>query len=325
MVLAPMLVSACASGADPRIAADAEQWRPVEHGAERKRVTINGVDLAYLEAGSGPTLLFIHGAMASKDCRHRQIAWFARDYHVVAPDLRGHGESEAGPGPHTAELHAADMVALMDRVGAARFFVCGHFARFYMRSASASALVRTFANQAGEHDSQTRANLYAAMSRYADDKELIMQIWHAVEAFRSKHRLGEIAQPTLIVSPVDNRQAWAQAKHMERAIPHARRVIVPDAGHMVMLDNPSGFNAALAEFLSVASISSSARSSLSGSVTRLMVAYSRGCRLNFLSSRRMSTCRFSRSVPCCRPCPKPCAMPCCIIFSAPVMSTSSIR
>jgi pimeloyl-ACP methyl ester carboxylesterase len=293
LVLTPMLLAACASGPDPEIAEQAAKWRPIDHGGEPRQATVNGVELAYLEAGSGAALLLVHGAMASKDCWHHQIARFDRDFHVVAPDLRGHGDSHAGTDPHTAELHAADMVALMDRLSIRRFVVCGHsmggfvaqtlaldypdrvqavvladtsygitttlwertmnaFARLYMRSASASALVKTFADQAGKHDPRTRAYLYAAMSRYVQDKDLIMQIWHAVEAFESKERLEKIAQPTLIVSPAANRQAWAQAKHMERAIPRAQRVVVQDAGHMVMLDNPSGFNAVLADFLSVA-------------------------------------------------------------------------
>ena len=94
------------------------------------------------------------------------------------------------------------------------------------------------AESAGKQDAETRAYCYQVSQRYVEDKDLFFQIWHAVETFRSKHRLGEISHPTLIVFPAKFAQAAHQARRMERLIPDARRVIIPEAGQMVMMDNP---------------------------------------------------------------------------------------
>ena len=73
------------------------------------QITINGADLYYEEAGSGPALVFIHAGIA--DCRmwEAQFAAFARDYRVVRYDQRGFGRSAmpAGDDASTALLFLA--------------------------------------------------------------------------------------------------------------------------------------------------------------------------------------------------------------------------
>ena len=64
-----------------------------------------------------------------------------------------------------------------------------------------------------------------------------------------RDRLTEITVPTLIVSPQNSSQARAQAEVMDREIPDSRRVVVADAGHMVMMDNPEGFTSEVRAFL----------------------------------------------------------------------------
>ncbi|MBB3086416.1 3-oxoadipate enol-lactonase [Geodermatophilus sabuli] len=54
-----------------------------------------------------------------------QAAEFAGDFRVVRYDLRGHGGSEVVPGPCTMADLAADVVALLDRLGVDRFSYAG--------------------------------------------------------------------------------------------------------------------------------------------------------------------------------------------------------
>lgn len=49
----------------------------------------------------------------------------ASKYQVIIPDLRGHGQSEAGDGPITVERLAADVVRLLDEVGVNRALFAG--------------------------------------------------------------------------------------------------------------------------------------------------------------------------------------------------------
>lgn len=50
----------------------------------------------------------------------------AERWLLIAPDLRGFGDSDNAQGPWGAEDHAADMLALADALGLARFGVVGH-------------------------------------------------------------------------------------------------------------------------------------------------------------------------------------------------------
>lgn len=67
-------------------------------------------------------------------------------------------------------------------------------------------------------------------------------------AFGSK--LGEIKVPTLILGGAEDMGAPVAAlAEAAKAIPGAKHVIIPEAGHISNLENPTAFNAALKEFL----------------------------------------------------------------------------
>ena len=53
------------------------------------------------QAGAGPPLLLIHGLMATGAMFQPVVPALATHYHVIVPDLRGHGRSGALPGPYT--------------------------------------------------------------------------------------------------------------------------------------------------------------------------------------------------------------------------------
>jgi pimeloyl-ACP methyl ester carboxylesterase len=47
------------------------------------------------------------------------------DFRIIAPDLRGFGESDAPDGPYSMDLFADDMIGLLDHLGIIRAAVCG--------------------------------------------------------------------------------------------------------------------------------------------------------------------------------------------------------
>ena len=90
-----------------------------------------GVGIAFWTAGSGPPLLLIHGYPQTHVMWHRIAGALAEHFTVVAPDLRGYGDSAkpAGDADHanySKRTMAADLVALMARLGNVRFAVAGH-------------------------------------------------------------------------------------------------------------------------------------------------------------------------------------------------------
>ena len=94
------------------------------------RVDLGDVSLHVVDAGEGgrPVLL-VHGFTANSD----EVAGVVEPladlgWHVVAPDLRGHGQSDrpTDADAYSLELMAADVLAVADRLGWDRFALLGH-------------------------------------------------------------------------------------------------------------------------------------------------------------------------------------------------------
>jgi haloacetate dehalogenase len=100
-------------------------------GFRVERVKTTGAELHTVIGGSGPPLLLIHGAPLTHLSWHLVAPELARHYTVIAPDLRGYGDSSK---PEDGENHinyskrtmARDKIELMKHFGFDRFAVVGH-------------------------------------------------------------------------------------------------------------------------------------------------------------------------------------------------------
>jgi pimeloyl-ACP methyl ester carboxylesterase len=88
---------------------------------------LNGLRIHYFEwrgAGVRP-LVLMHGlrdyAYYWQDCANRLLD----DFHIFAPDMRGHGESEVAPGGYGVWAFATDLAAFVDAIGLQRFDLVG--------------------------------------------------------------------------------------------------------------------------------------------------------------------------------------------------------
>ena len=89
--------------------------------------------------GSGPPVLLLHGHPRTHATWHRVAPLLAHDYTVICPDLRGYGQSSKPPttadhAPYSKRAMARDLVAMMQRLGHARFAVVGHDRGAYVAS-----------------------------------------------------------------------------------------------------------------------------------------------------------------------------------------------
>jgi pimeloyl-ACP methyl ester carboxylesterase len=82
-----------------------------------KKVQVHGASLATLDQGSGPPILLVHAFPLDHSMWDAQIAALASRYRVIAPDLRGFGQSEVSEGTVTMEQFADDMAGLLDGLG----------------------------------------------------------------------------------------------------------------------------------------------------------------------------------------------------------------
>lgn len=101
----------------------------VEGGWRHHTATVNGVRLHYVEAGSGPLVVLLHGFPEFWYCwRHQIPALTAAGYRVIAPDMRGYNLSEKpnGVAHYQVEPLAEDVAALIRHAGEERAVVVGH-------------------------------------------------------------------------------------------------------------------------------------------------------------------------------------------------------
>ncbi len=86
---------------------------------------INGLNLYYEEAGSGPPLLLIAGLSGTTLGWAMLLPALAAHFRVIAFDNRGAGRSSAPPGPYTTRQMAGDAAALLEHLGITRAHVIG--------------------------------------------------------------------------------------------------------------------------------------------------------------------------------------------------------
>ncbi len=81
--------------------------------------------LAYDDAGSGDCVVLIHGHPFDRTLWEPQLAALRGDFRVLAPDLRGFGESLVTPHLVRMRQYAADVEGLLDDLGIMRAAVVG--------------------------------------------------------------------------------------------------------------------------------------------------------------------------------------------------------
>ena len=235
------------------------------------------------EDAERPPIILIHGA--GGEHLHWPIqARRLSGYRVYAMDLPGHGKSE-GHGLHQVSGYAEQVLRWMDEVGLHKAVLVGHsmggaislyMGLQYPERVRGLSLVGTGANlpvnadflenTAHETTFQSAVEFLAswAFSPSADPKlaEAAQQqmfgtrptVLHgdfmACDAFDVRERLGEIEHPTQVICGSDDKLMPVRfSQYLADHIPSAELDLIPEAGHMVMLEKPVLFASALEKFL----------------------------------------------------------------------------
>jgi pimeloyl-ACP methyl ester carboxylesterase len=98
---------------------------PPLDGVRHRFVDLPGLRVHVAEAGAGEPLVLLHGFPQHWWGWRRVIPALAEHYHVIAPDLRGAGWTDAPPHGYTEEQLVADTVALLDALGLERVHLVG--------------------------------------------------------------------------------------------------------------------------------------------------------------------------------------------------------
>ncbi|WP_373089088.1 alpha/beta fold hydrolase [Sneathiella sp.] len=88
--------------------------------------TVNGVRLHYLSIGKGEPIILLHGYAETSHMWVPLMTELAKTHQVIAPDLRGAGDSEAPQDGYTKAMLAQDVHALAQKLGYKSVEIVGH-------------------------------------------------------------------------------------------------------------------------------------------------------------------------------------------------------
>ena len=248
----------------------------------------DGVRLYYEVHGEGPALILTHGYSATSQMWAGQIDALAPYFKVITWDMRGHGQSDypQDQGAYSEEATVADMVALLDTVGANDAVVGGLSLGGYMSLAfhathpertralliidtgpgykndqardgwNANAIARAERYEADGFGDLSRASAEVRLARHRDASGLARAARGMLTQKNARviESLPGIAVPSLVVVGADDTPFLAASDYMAAKIPGAQKVVIPGAGHSANIDQPAVFNAAVLGFLKAAGL-----------------------------------------------------------------------
>ena len=229
----------------------------------------------YWAAGSGPTLVFLHGAGDEGSAWSRVAPKFTGTHRVLVPDLAGHGDSQPAAGPLSIATVLASLTVLLDQqpadkplvlvgnsMGAWLSMLYAH--RHPERDLRVVAVNGGAIRGEGKGYNLTPANREEArklvelirdpastkvpdfvlddLVRTGKKGPLARLILTApeMEKFVLDDHLGEIAAPVNIVwGRSDKLIPLSYAQKMEAALPAARLTEIPQCGHVPERECPS--------------------------------------------------------------------------------------
>lgn len=242
----------------------------IELGSHRLRLVCSG---------AGPdTLLCLHGLVDRLEIWDRLAGPLAERARVARIDQRGHGASEAPPGPYRREDLAADVAAVIARLGAPRAVLVGHSmggvvamttALLHPDRVGGLVLIGTASRcsekmaawyeriaQAGERDGRpglARA-IYGADTAKRVDGDA-QGIAHVTRTLASLHtdpltpKLPGIPCPVLLVVGENDPMGPKASATIAAQLPDAELVVVPGCGHWVHVEQPAAVLEALERWL----------------------------------------------------------------------------
>lgn len=217
--------------------------------------------------GEGLPLLLLHGNGQDISALSYQIKFFATHYHVIAPDSRGHGQSEMGQGRLTYEQMAEDMNALLDKLSLKQVKVVGWsdggiigllLAINHPDKVAKLAIMGANLEPNGAYDwatgwvKQQEKMVDAMIAKGDKSSPWLVQKQHldllGKQPRISTNQLARILAPTLVMAGDKDVIRDEHTLQIFHAIPKAHLCIFPGATHMIPCEDPVLFNQAVEKF-----------------------------------------------------------------------------
>ena len=244
----------------------------------------DGVEIYFETYGTGPALLLTHGYSATSQMWSSQFEALSRDHTLIVWDMRGHGQSGSPRDDtlYSEALTVEDMAALLDHLGFDTAVIGGLSLGGYMslafhatypervsglliidcgpgykKDAPREAWNKTAHERAAAIEKHGLAALEGGSAERASATHKdITGLVYAARNMLTQHNarviesLPTIRVPTLVVAGAEDEPFLAATDYMAAKIEGAEKLIIPDAGHAVNMDQPGAFNEGIQAFLS---------------------------------------------------------------------------
>lgn len=233
-----------------------------------------------------PVLVLVHGGGTDARCWGAVRPGLARRFRVLAPDLPGHGDRPApaaatvealarplaeriraevagpyhllghslggmvatwiaanGPAPERLVLADTFDVAAPDARSWARVAAMGLGARLLGRARATRYVIEAQGLGTEGFDAALRASMLHEAAMPLGDMMAAVRRWDG------RPHLDRLTMPVLLLMAGGHPATAAAGRRMEARLADARRVVMPEVGHMQMRDDPAGFVRAVVGFL----------------------------------------------------------------------------
>lgn len=250
---------------------------------------VHGLRTYYESQGKGRPLILVHGAGGTSAYWFNQLSELSRKLEVVAIDLPGHGKSARFKAKPTIELYAEHVSNFMNQLNLADVVILGHSmgglvvqqialdhpkilkkliivdssAKFAVRHSLANSLrggadfnpiefvSMFFSPKTLEKQDilSLMQQMTQGMSADSFDPSVLADDFELTGKMDLRRRLKDIAIPTLIVHGADDIVPLTSAQYLHENIKGSLLEIVPEAGHLVMIEKPGEFNEIILRFI----------------------------------------------------------------------------
>ena len=241
--------------------------------AESGKASVNGIDMYYAVYGAGDPVLLIHGGLGHADIWASQVAELSKTHKVIVADSRGHGRTSRDTQPFGYDLMMSDYIGLLDHLKVDKVALVGWsdggIIGVDMAMKHPDRLTGVFAHAANvttdgvdpgvetnktfgayiERSGQDYALLSPTPDQYEQFVGEIVKMWSSQPAW-TKEDLATIKTPVWVVlGDHDEAVKRDHTEYMASVIPGSKLVILENASHFAMLQDPAGYNKAVADFL----------------------------------------------------------------------------
>ena len=201
------------------------------------------IQLHYREKGSGLPLILLHGNGENGNYFEHQIAYFSRNYRVIAVDTRGHGKSPRGTAPFTISQFAEDLNAFLEEWKIERAVLLGF-------SDGANIAMRF----AMKHQEKLLALILDGGNLDARGVKRSIQLpitlgYRMSKLFSGLSAKAEVIHvPTLVLAGTKDLILEEETRRIAEHIPGAKLRLI-EGDHFIAAKAYEAFNAAVEEFL----------------------------------------------------------------------------